>query len=154
MDKWNANDESLLNGLIAKKQAFYDRHRAPLRELVTKMLTTASAESVANAWAHDLALELEINADLLRDLLAPFDSGIRVANPNIEAPPTVPYPGQLRDAAPVPQNLWFEAKHAWPTDANAVIECQYSQGACGPMLIGKAGTMYREQVTLWRYDPQ
>ena len=74
METWTPRDEEALAALAERKERVNKARRAPLVRLLV--------EGVPNVHTHDMADVVDWfidNADRLRDMLAPFDSGVRAA---------------------------------------------------------------------------
>lgn len=71
MKKWTHNDEMVLVELAERKRVFFETQKEPLTKAVDRLLYNydADADSITRA--------LIEHADLFRDLLEPFDSGVR-----------------------------------------------------------------------------
>lgn len=79
---WTNAEDELLHDLIVKKQAFDLANRKPLEEFCKRLMRDVPAVfgdvNIMDAEV-DMREYFERNADTLRDLLAPFDSGVRPA---------------------------------------------------------------------------
>jgi len=72
---WSKRDESDLQALLRRKQAFELTARMPVHDVVARIRTALGA-----VYGPDQMVDEFINhADAIRDALAPFDSGVRVA---------------------------------------------------------------------------
>lgn len=76
-DTWTRDDDQRLAEMIERKQRVQKARMSPLIELVG-----GDMPHIRQHQADDIAEWLVQNADTLRDLLAPFDSGVRVAPAN------------------------------------------------------------------------
>lgn len=80
---WSAGDEALLKELTDRKIEFAETYRVPLFDLIIKDFPSQGGQGV-NARLVSGAVPicdwLIKNADTIRDLLLPFDSGVRPAN--------------------------------------------------------------------------
>lgn len=76
-ETWTREDDRLLDELKKRKERVIEARVAPLRTLVAEDMPYVDARD-----ADDIADWLISHADTLRDLLAPFDSGVRAAAPN------------------------------------------------------------------------
>jgi len=72
MATWTARDQKTLDELKQRRDDFMRENRDPLYDAVRCLKLVALEHEV-----EDLAEELIANADKFRDLLAPFDSGVR-----------------------------------------------------------------------------
>jgi hypothetical protein len=87
MSSWNQVDESLLQQMLARKQAFQAAAIAPV-EAIVFALTPDSQTPLGKfpvklqAMRKFMVKMLIDNADSIRDALAPFDSGVREARPS------------------------------------------------------------------------
>lgn len=76
---WSKADEQALKELTERKAAFEEATRAPIENLVEKEFGNWDTDE--RECIRDFLIE---NADTIRDLLQPFDSGVRVARPTPE----------------------------------------------------------------------
>lgn len=74
MDTWTPADEQHLAAMLERKQRVQKARIDPLIELVGDDMP-----HIRQHQADDIAEWLVQNAETLRDLLAPFDSGVRAA---------------------------------------------------------------------------
>jgi hypothetical protein len=70
---WNLTDQQRLDALLEQRRAFFEEKTGPVRELVENAFWLPKGSSKA----HDIVEWAIENADALRDVLAPFDSGVR-----------------------------------------------------------------------------
>lgn len=73
--KWTQNDQRALDQLVERKAAFEQAHRVPLEGFVRD--TIQPHTGINSGCADSVAKWLIHNADTIRDLLLPFDSGVR-----------------------------------------------------------------------------
>ncbi len=72
---WSRADEQRLQEPTERKAAFSDHYRGPIRQLILAVFPNTFnnrpvlLEAAVKAWI--------ANADAIRDVLAPFDSGVR-----------------------------------------------------------------------------
>jgi len=80
---WTKLDEEQLKALNARKAAFIDQHLRPLNSSVERFFYSNQIRGDTRA----IAQAFIDNADQLRDLLKPFDSGVRVEERRIVGTP-------------------------------------------------------------------
>lgn len=74
--QWDQQDEELLQSLVERKAAFKEKYEGELSMFVDRsvpFMTDATIKRELISW-------MAGNADAIRDLLEPFDSGVRPAN--------------------------------------------------------------------------
>lgn len=72
-ETWTRGDEYALQELQARKQRVFAARRRPVESIVSAMLSVRTEDQQFTVdW-------LISNADIVRDALKPFDSGVRVA---------------------------------------------------------------------------
>ena len=76
--RWSSADQDKLNELIARKKAFDEEMLKPIDDLLSRTLTLDAGPGIAKS-QRKIRTWLIWNADAVRDVLKPFDSGVRVA---------------------------------------------------------------------------
>ncbi len=75
MPNWSRRDEQVLAELLERKRRFELTARMPVHDVVNRIRA-----ALGGAYGPDQMVDEFINnADSIRDALAPFDSGVRVA---------------------------------------------------------------------------
>ena len=80
MTKWTIEDQQQLEELLDRKSTFVNTHKPP----VVKAVEIMYGEFASAAARDQLVDKLMRHAELLRDVLAPFDSGVRVEAPGAD----------------------------------------------------------------------
>lgn len=106
MEKWTPEDEQRFQEQSRRREAAIKARELPVRRLVARHFGSGQESIFATLTKH---------ADEFRDVLAPYDSGVRPAAPCIiPAPLTVSVP---TCPPPMPEVLWQELPPhmpAWP----------------------------------------
>jgi hypothetical protein len=76
--RWSPRDQDTLNELIARKKAYDEEMLKPIDDLLARTLTLDAGPGIAKS-QRKIRTWLIWNADAVRDVLAPFDSGVRAA---------------------------------------------------------------------------
>ena len=74
--RWSPADQQKLNELIERKKAFDEEMLKPIDDLLARTLTIDAGPGIAKS-QRKIRTWLIWNADAVRDVLKPFDSGIR-----------------------------------------------------------------------------
>ena len=74
--RWSPADQQKLNELIERKKTFDEEMLKPIDELLARTLTIDAGPGIAKS-QRKIRTWLIWNADAVRDVLAPFDSGVR-----------------------------------------------------------------------------
>lgn len=76
--RWSPADQQQLNEPIERKKAFDEEMVKPIDDLLARTLTIDAGPGIAKS-QRKIRTWLIWNADAVRDVLKPFDSGIRAA---------------------------------------------------------------------------
>lgn len=78
IEKWSAAEEARLADMLERKRAFYEQYQPAVLRIAIEL--SNGIAQLEGATRHVALKELLINnADEVRDVLAPFDTGVRVA---------------------------------------------------------------------------
>lgn len=79
VEKWGAAEEQRLAEMLERKRVFFEEHRPAVEKLAAELSTAVNAlnSEVATKQLTQLLIN---NADNVRDVLAPFDTGVRATS--------------------------------------------------------------------------